>query len=732
MQPGLIIVSNRLPISVKKVDGQLQYSRSIGGLATGLASYATDPNNKWIGWPGLASDGLTEKERQAIAEELAKSNCYPVFLTQKQLDGFYNGYANRIIWQLMHDIPLSDEALELENSYWKYYRQVNQLYAQSVLALSDPDNSIWVHDYLLMLLPELLRAERPEGRIGFFLHTPFPQPAALDTIKHGRELVQGLLGADLIGFQIQNYIEGFTKTIEHFKLGTIAGNTLTLPNHRAIRITDFPISIDYNQWRRAGRDPKVRDYLRDIRQKYGGKKMIISIDRMDPSKGIPRRIEAYGELLKRNPKLRGKVVMLVIGAPNREDVKEYQQLRAEVERLVQWVNKKYATAEWQPIEYRYAAAPFEEVAALFQHADIAYISPQRDGMNLMAKEYVASKQAGRKGVLVLSSSAGAAQELTEAVMIEANDIESHVSGLEQALNMSYLEALRRIRAMQRNISTSTIHTWAKRFLTDMQSYTGIRTLPTRALNAGRQQRLLSEYRQALRPLLLLDYDGMLARIRSRPQDAKPNEQLLELLQRLSAATTVVIISGRSKENMQDWFDDLPVALVAEHGNFTKSANAKKWTAAPSQATKNWQSIILPILEKYAAHTPGALVEIKQTSLAWHYREANPYYAQKYLVTLKQILGPLTRKHGLELQQGKKVLEIRPTGINKGTAAQAWVKRVKPDFILAAGDDETDEDMFKALPQTSYTIKVGRGRTSAQYRLKNVAAVHDLLRQMTRS
>jgi len=733
MQPGLIIVSNRLPISVKKVDGKLEFSRSIGGLATGLDSYTADSKNKWIGWPGLASDNLTEQDRQKIADELRKTNCYPVFLTKKQIDGFYNGYSNRLIWPLLHDIPVTKSALTHEEEYWKVFRQVSEIFSATVLAMSNPSDTIWVHDYLLMLLPALLRAERPDARIGFFLHTTFPAPKGFDQIKHGLELIRGVLGSDLIGFQIKRYIDNFMATIEYFKLGQIEPQKIILSD-RAIRVTDFPIGIDYNKWKQAYRLQKVRQESRRLRLKYRGLKIIGTVERQDLTKGLPKRVEAYRELLRQNRKLHGKIKLVMIGAPTRADVQEYQKLKQQLEELVADVNKEFGTSTWQPVDYQYRTLPFEHVAALFRRADVGYIAPFRDGMNLMAKEYVASKQGLRTGVLVLSDTAGAAQELTEAVIVDALDTQSHVKGLEQALNMSRWQSRRRIRAMQHTLATSTIHTWAGGFMRTLQRSTGLNAVSvTRTLTPDKEKKLLAEYAKAFRPLLLIDYDGVLTPFTAKPDDAKPSAELKKLLKKLAttAGSNVVIISGRPQATLDTWLGDLGLHFAAEHGAYTRKSTSKGWQTTTDEASTDWQKKILPILEKYAARTPGSFVEQKKSALVWHYRQAKPYYAHKNLVILNRILKPLAKSLGLRVRQGHMILEIKPADVNKGNIVKEWLA-TKPDFVLTLGDDYTDEDMFAATPASAYSIKVGPGRTNARYRIKNVDAVLKLLEKISKT
>lgn len=732
MSSGLVIVSNRLPISVKKVDGKLEFFPSIGGLATGLSSYANDSRNMWIGWPGIVSDDITEKERQEIAEELLKHNCYPVFLTKKQVDDYYNGYCNRLLWPLFHDIKISKDAWEKQADYWKAYKRINELFAESVLALSTDGNVIWVHDYQLLLLPSLLRTARPDDKIGFFLHIPFPAAKNFATLADGEALIAGVVGAGLIGFHTENYVHNFLSAVERYDVGITLPHQVILSN-RTVRVLDFPMGIDYEKYAKARSSSEVEDELEKLQIEYRGLKVILTVDRLDPSKGLVERAEAYKTLLEQSPKLHKKVTLIMVVVPSRTEIDEYKQLRHRLEKIISDVNKKYGTKNWQPIDYKYESLPFHHVTALYRLADIAFIVPLRDGMNLVAKEYLASKPA-RQGVLVLSQTAGAAQELKKAIMVDPTAQDSVVQGLKRALTIPSVEFRRGVRQMQKHLETASVQAWAGGFMKTLRQNSSLdpSQLITTTITPNKLQQIASDFKQASKPLLLLDYDGCLVGFYRNPGDAKPPAKLKNILKKLSEHAAVVVVSGRSRADLEQWLGDIPVSLVAEHGMYTKKFSSTRWYGTPYEAPKHWQEIISPVLEKYATKAPGAFVESKSSSLVWHYRKTSPYYAQKYLIVMKKVLRPYIKKSNLELRQGNKILEIRPRGVSKGTSTIAWVNKLSPDFTLAIGDDYTDEDMFTNLNGDAYTIKVGRGRTAARFRIKNVDAVLELLEKLSKS
>ncbi len=726
----VIIVSNRLPISVKRENAVLVFTPSLGGIATGLSSYVNDPGNTWIGWPGIASDGLSEAEKQLIANKLAKNNCYPVFLSQKQIENFYNGYSNSVLWPLFHNLPAKRVNAKRLDSWWQAYRKVNQQFMEAVINLANPKSQIWVHDYQLMLLPDMLRSEQTVTTIGFFLHIPFPDQKTFRRLPEAKRLLTGMLGADLIGFHTTDYVQNFMSSSEAMGVGVAADNQITLAT-RSVRVGEFPMGIDYEKYAAASKSKEVKKAAKQYKKRYGRRKVIVSVDRLDPTKGLEERLRAYSEFLARSPRQRGKVVFAMVAAPSRTDITVYAQLAKRLETLAEEINKTYGTSTWQPVDYMNISQPFEEVAALFQIADVAFIAPLRDGMNLSAKEFVASNH--KQGVLILSETAGAAHELHDAIIVNPREQESLISALEEALTMRKKELRGRLRRMKKELSINTVQHWAKTFVDTLQQPIPgpLHLTRTWNLNTRLAKTLETDYRQAKKRLLLLDYDGSLVPFSADYRDAKPPKSLLQLLEGLVAdrANDIVIISGRSSEDLDEWFGTLAVNLVAEHGAATKKVGNKTWRTVEKTNT-DWKPVLLPVLEKYARLTPGARVEIKPRSLVWHYRSATPYYAQKYAVIIKRTLKPILKTYGLELLQGNKVLEIKNPKISKANAAQPWLQR-DYQFILAIGDDITDESLFTILPETSYGVKVGSGRTAARFRVASSKGITALLRKLAK-
>lgn len=720
-----IIVSNRLPVSVKKVNGTLEFAISDGGLSSGLASYTKGRKSLWIGWPGIASDELTESDKKKIVRELKKRSLLPVFLTQKQVDGFYSGYSNSVLWPLFHKLPLD---MADATKHWKTYREVNELFANTVAAITKQDSMIWVHDYQLLLLPELLRWTIENSvRIGFFSHIPFPPVKDLEKLPQAKLILRGILGASLVGFHTKAYGKEFMDACNVLGVGT-AENGQVIMGTRTIKVSDFPIGIDYDRFARATKSWKVQRELLRLRRKYRKYRVILTVDRLDPSKGFIERLNAYNEFLKINPQLHGKVKMVMLTIPSRTDVKAYKLLKQRIDVLVATINKNYGTPKWQPIDFMYKSVPFEELSALYQIADVAFVVPVRDGMNLVAKEYIASKQKGR-GVLVLSKTAGAAQELTDAVLVNPKRRQSIVAGLATALDMPHTPLTSRLKSMQKTLASNTIHTWANSFMGSMEVPERARPQYTKILNKKRQTQLIEDYLAARQRLILLDYDGTLAPYNTDPEQTPLSPEMFTILKTIGKdpLNKLVIVSGRPTNTLERYITGIKADAAAEHGAFIRLQN--EWHVATT-AQPEWKQQIVPFLERYAAKTPGAFVEIKDFALVWHYRKSPPYYAKKNLTILKRVLKPELTMYGLRAYDGSKVLEIKPPSVNKGVALENWLTHTnKYDIIVAIGDDYTDEDMFKALPNNSYSMKLGLGITAANYRLKDSDDVLNLLTKL---
>ena len=720
----LLIVSNRLPITTEKRKNALHLTQSTGGLATGLGSFYKSYNSIWIGWPGITSDKTNEMERKNIEMELmSKLNCYPVFLSQNDIEKYYHGFSNKTLWPLFHYFT---QYVIHKKSYWEAYRRVNELFSEVIFKIAKKDDFIWIHDYHLMLLPKLIRERLPDATIGFFHHIPFPSFEIFRLLPWRKEILEGTLGADLIGFHIDDYTRHFLISVHRllgyeYTLGQIQADD------RIIRVDTFPMGIAFDHFSKAIQDPKVKREITRFRRKLPEHKVILSVDRLDYTKGIPDRLKAFNTFLERNKAYKEKVIFLLVAVPSRIQVAHYRLLKKQIDELVGQINGKYGTIGWTPIWYLYRSLPFHSLTALYSIADICLVTPLRDGMNLIAKEYIATKTDG-KGVLILSEMAGAAKELGETIIVNPNNREEMIEALSKALIMPEEEQIERNRMMRKRIQRYNVVRWKEEFIDRLVYAKKLqKDLHARILSADMKMKLLSDYHTAQRRLLLLDYDGTLIPFFEKPGEARPGDHLLQLLENLAVnpKNEAVVLSGRDKNTLERWFGTLSLGLVAEHGIWIKE---KGWEMI-EPLTNDWKAQIRPILEIYMDRTPGAFIEEKEFSLVWHYRKASSDLSNTRMRELTDELINLTANLDLQILEGSKVVEVKNSGINKGRAALRWIAREQWDFILAIGDDRTDEDMFEVLPEKAYSLKVGLSSSLARFNMKSQGDVLVLLEEL---
>ena len=725
----IVIVSNRLPISIQKNNNKFDISPSAGGLATGLKSYHQNNNSIWIGWPSINANDIEEENE--VSKLLAKDQCIPVFLSDELIENYYDGFSNAIIWPLFHYFT---DYTRFEEGYWEAYKKVNELFAEVILSNAKQNDMVWIHDYQLMLVPNLIKTKRPDLSIGFFLHIPFPSFEVFRILPWRESIIEGLLGADLLGFHTYDYARHFISSVKRLMGYDVEFNTISLDD-RQVFIDVFPMGIDFNKFQEKAleiQSKPIQEHSKEHQDidrfllSMPDRRIILSIDRLDYTKGIPERLKAFRHFLETYPEYKEKVSLIMLTVPSRVDVEQYQHLRSEVEELVGSINGEFGTLNWNPVIYFYRSVPFDNLIELYSTADVALLTPLRDGMNLVAKEFVASK-VNPKGVLILSEMAGATKELGEAISVNPNNVEDVSEAIYKALTMSDIDQSTSIFAMQDRIRRYSVFKWADEFINSL-SKTGKKQAEnqSRKVSEGLIKDIYNNFSKANDKIVLLDYDGTLQRFFGNPQDAKPDTELLNLLNNLNSdpQTDLVIISGRDKDTLTDWFGNMKVALIAEHGVWVKSRN-DDWKER-NQSQSKWKESIRPVLESYMDRTPGSLIEEKSHSLAWHYRKADIELGALRALELTTDLSDLLLNQDLEVMEGSKVIEVKVAGINKGKAAIDYMQSKEYDFILAIGDDWTDEYLFKELPESSLTIKVGSARSAAKYYIDNYKEVRNFL------
>lgn len=724
-----IIVSNRLPVSIAKTEDEIKVTPSAGGLATGLKSFHKANDSLWIGWPGITPESKSESKE--VTELLRKEHCLPIFMDEELVDNFYYGFSNTTIWPLFHYF---NKYTEFHQTHWDAYVKVNEMFAEAVLANVKEGDNVWVHDYQLLLLPKMLREKMPDLRIGFFLHIPFPSYELLRILPWREELLEGMLGADLLGFHTYDYARHFISSVKRLIGFEVDFNTVIMGD-RHVYIDVFPMSIDYDKFYKKAKEVQSKPVQERSKEHQDidrfllsdpDRKLILSIDRLDYTKGIPERLKAFNYFLGHYPEFHEKVSLIMLTVPSRENVQKYQDLKREVQELVGSINGEFGTLNWNPVIYFYRSVPFNNLVELYSSAEIALLTPLRDGMNLVAKEFVVSK-VNKRGVMILSEMTGVSKELGEALMVNPNNMRDVSNAIYKALTMPVKEQEKAITAMQRRIRRYDVFKWASEFTKALaQTEERKQVYHARKMTEKVKEKLKKEYQQSSASYIFLDYDGTLQRFFDNPQAAEPDEEIYTILRALikSANTELVVISGRDKDTLDKWFGEENLTLIAEHGAWIRE-RGNDWISR-KPISDEWKENIAPVLESYVDRTPGSLIENKTHSLVWHFRKVDIELSAIRSLELKADVSNLILNQDLEILEGNKVIEIKPTGINKGTAAAEYLHEKEWSFIMAIGDDWTDEFLFGELPEDAFTIKVGTENSKAKYYVENHVAVRKLL------
>ncbi len=729
-----LIISNRLPVQINISGEKINVAPSVGGLATGMQSISKSFNSSWIGWSGVDSKKLTAGQQEKVDNALAIENCIDVNLTEEEIGLYYEGFSNKTIWPLFHYFS---QFAVYEEEQWLAYKAVNQKFADVIAENMEDVDKIWIHDYHLLLLPQMIKERFPDVTIGFFLHIPFPSFEVFRILPWRTEIINGMLGADLLGFHTFDYERHFMSSVRRLLGYDIQINEISLPR-RIVKVDNFPMGIDYDKFHDAALESQkksVRDKS-DVRKElerfyllYPETKFILSIDRLDYSKGLINRLEAFEYFLQEYPQYRDKVTLVLLAVPSRVGVEQYQQMKSEVDEIVGRVNGKYSSINRTPIWYFYRSLPFQNLVDLYNYCEIALITPIRDGMNLVAKEFIASKTDGR-GVLILSEMAGASKEMSEAIIINPNDKAQIAAAIQTAIEMPVEEQIERNSILQNRLKRYNVEKWANDFLNSLEKVKiQEKFYLAKKLTKATQKALVKDICKAKNRVFFLDYDGTLTGFKNNPAHAKPDEELYSLLDMLDAnpKNKVVLISGRDKQTFERWFGHKHYTLVVEHGVWVRHPGKEWQMIEPLDAS--WKESIRSALESYVDRTPGSFIEEKNYSLVWHYRKSDPELGINRAIELKDELTSLVANLNLEILEGNKVVEIKNRGVNKGYAAQKLLHESPADKIVAIGDDWTDEFLFTEIPDSAITIKVGLATTIAKYKIENVSEVRNLLREL---
>ena len=749
-EPGkTIIVSNRLPVTIERgEDGTITTNLSSGGLVSGLRQIHDKGDSLWVGHCGVFTN---EAQFDDVVPSLDAKRLVPVPLRKKAYTAYYNGISNNAIWPLFHYFSA---AMKFVPEEWRSYRAVNERFADTVLSLAEPGDRVWVHDYQLMLLPRMLRQAKRQLRIAYFHHIPFPSSEMFRIIPHRDDILEGLLGAEYIGFHTYDYVRHFVSAVAR-----VLGNDIHVDevhhDNRLIKVAAHPLGINFSQFAameeeatqpptgaasslKTGRDDQPStDSLADSlgHTQTDRPKVFLGIDRLDYTKGITERLTAFREFLRTNESYVGRVTLVQLCVPSRAEIQTYGNLKAAVERLVGQINGEFGLPGYTPVQYLYRSMPLQDVINLYRSSDVALVTPLRDGLNLVCKEYCAAR-VDDDGVLVLSEFAGAATEMGEAIKANPYDVQGLALAMERAITMAPSERRRRMQLLRERVKENDNMTWATNFIEAWDRSHSSSEPRSRPLEGDIRSEVLTRLSNCRRLFLFLDHDGTLTPLAGRPELAIPSRDSRGLLERLQVVKNLdlTLVTGRPRDFCEEYFTNLGINVVAEHGAFIKEGSAESWHGQlGAEEFEDLKPELLKLLGMYARFVPGSHVEVKETSLVWHYRQAEPVFAESQAKELSESLQSMLGKTSLSVFSGKKTIEIRQVFANKGYAVEHFLEQGEydenQDVMCTVGDDTTDEDMHRVHHEQNISIHVGRPNIFAKYMLSSPADVAAFLGEL---
>lgn len=715
----MIVVSNRLPVDYEQgPDGETRWKSSPGGLVTALEPVMRDADGAWIGWTGVADREFEPFEHDGIS-------IIPVPLSADELEEYYEGFSNDTLWPLYHDVIAPPS---FHREWWEAYVRVNRRFAEAAARAASDEAVVWVQDYQLQLVPRMLREARPDLVIGFFNHIPFPAYGIYSQLPWRRQVIDGLLGADVIGFQRSADAGNFSRAVRRLFGYTTRGTIIDVPDGRdetrRVVARHFPISIDVAGFEEIARRPDVQERAREIRESLGNPQTImLGVDRLDYTKGIRHRMKAFGELLRDGRLTVQDTTLVQVASPSRERVETYRQLRDEIELTVGRLNGDYSTLGHQAIAYLHHGYPREEMVALYLAADVMLVTALRDGMNLVAKEYVACRF-DDDGVLLLSEFTGASDELRQAVLVNPHDIEGLKDAMVEAVRMPKRERGRRMRALRKRVRDNDVANWSARFLETLTGSGIIRPGVPDPLRAA-----LARIAETERLLVALDFDGTLAPLVDRPEDARATVRARAAIERLATAddTRVAIVSGRALESLNQVASPPDGTLLSGSHGVELQLDAGVATIDLRDAELAKLERLSTIVGEVADGAEGAWIERKPAGLALHTRRLNSKAGTALQQAARErVVGELI---GITVRTGKAVIEFAVRSSDKGESLTRLRQHVGATAAIYIGDDVTDEDAFAALDVDDVGIKVGQGKSVASYRVRSTEDVAEVLERL---
>ncbi|KAG0165723.1 threalose-6-phosphate phosphatase [Apophysomyces sp. BC1034] len=678
----------------------------------GIHSLRDDWDILLIGWTGriyessetrtpLDVSNLTDDEKLAIALELRERHqCIPLFLDSESIAGHYNGYCKTIMWPLFNYMVWSDATNgRAEQRHWETYAAVNQLYADHIVQNYRDGDVAWVHDYHLLLVPEMVRSKIPKARIGLFVHAPFASSEIFRCLPKRQEILKGMMGANLVGFQTYAYARHFISTCTRVLGHESTPEGVDGGAGHSCHVGTFPIGIDPARVEQKCKDPLVLPKIRAIAEMYAGKKIVVARDKLDLVKGVLQKLAAFEKFLIEYPQWRNRVVLIQL---TDDPTNESTDLERKVSDMVARINGTFGSLEFAPVHHFHHHIQPDEYYALLSIADAALITSGRDGMNTTSLEYVVCQQK-KHSPLILSELMGTSGSMSSAIMVNPWDYVGVAKAINDALAMSEEEKRTRQMQLLSHVKSHTASFWAHSFIKML-----VHTIPdqyklTALLDT---EELLCKYKSAEKRLLCFDYDGTLTPIRKTPHTAVPLPQTLTALETLCSdpKNEVWVISGRDEATLDGWLGHIyNLGLSAEHGSFMRYPGTGKWVNMTEHIDMNWKTDVVEIFTYYTERTIGSFIEHKRCAVTWHYRLADPEYGAFQAKECQNHLeNAILSKMPVEVLVGKKKLEVRPSVVNKGEVVKRLLNDF--DFCLCCGDDRTDEDMFKILNKSSVETK----------------------------
>jgi trehalose 6-phosphate synthase/phosphatase len=725
--PRCLLVSNRLPVAY---NSKLNvFTPSSGGLVSAIKGLDPAKVGFDFEWMGILTDDIApEKLKELDKVRAGGLRNHPIIVPKQSYEDYYNLYCNNVLWPLFH---YERNMVRHKKQGWNAYCEINEHVANAIIKEAKDDDVIWVHDFQLMLVPGKVKAKRPNLKIGFFLHIPFPSSEIFRELPQRKEILYSLISCDQIGFHDMSYLNHFRSSIQR-----VLGELPTVEKMWGV----YPISIDTDTFLKLA----VKDDTKACIEKYKAnkKKMkwILGVDRLDYIKGLLLKMSAYKAFLRRYPEEREKVQLIQVVIPSRIDVPEYRSLKNRLEQLVSSINGEFGSPTWMPIQYIYHSVNPHELSALYQLSEALFISSRRDGMNLVSLEYVMSQTETNPGVVLLSEFAGAHSTLSYAVSINPWDIHETAAKMKEALHQPLVKRQAEMGAMKDFLKRYTSCDWARLILRDLVRENTEKDQQV-ALPQDGKFSWMKELKNK-RVLFFCDLDGTLAPIKANPKDVRLHEDTISLLQSIGERKNCefVVVSGRDKEFLEEQFldNDFEFPLAACHGAYSYSPVDRRWhTRIPQDSTK-WKDLVFEILDLYTTRTPESFIEDKGHAITWHYRNSPREFAEFLATKLFFELEEALIGQPVQVNRGKKVIEVKSIHANKGYFVQQWMQSAnkKPDVVVAIGDDTTDEDMFSVLQERNdiepFCIKVGQETSHARYFIKEQENVNHFLKSFLTS